>query len=71
MGVAALGALGCARSQSGRESGLSKGNHPEVALISYNKMAAVVSRGVCFECFWDITEPEIATQFEGRDFAFF
>ena len=23
------------------------------------------------ECFWEITEPEIAAQFEGRDYAFF
>jgi hypothetical protein len=23
------------------------------------------------ECFWEITEPEIAMQFEGRDYAFF
>jgi hypothetical protein len=23
------------------------------------------------ECYWEITEPEIASQFEGRDYAFF
>jgi hypothetical protein len=34
-------------------------------------MAAVVSRGARFEGFWEITEPEIAAAFEGRDFALF
>jgi hypothetical protein len=42
-----------------------------IRLRGEREMAAVVSRGARFEGFWEITEPEIAAAFEGRDFALF